>query len=251
MLLRKKWIIVLSLILFALVLAACGGDESKTKEDAAEENDVASLEDMPEPDLEDIPDVVAEVNGEEISKEEFETNYQGQFQEAAMQAQMTGEEVDQDQLKEQTVENLIGQKLLVQGADNGDFDSPQKEIDKILDELVEQNGLESKDELFTALEEQDVSEEEVMSQLALQVKVDQFIASETDVSEPTDEELEEFYDQIVAQQEQMEDDSEEEIPTFDELKSDLVEHVKSQKEAEEVQTLITKLREDADVTIHL
>lgn len=249
---RKKWIVGLSLMLFVLVLAACGGDESKTKEEeAAEDSDVSSLEDMPEPDLEDIPNVVAEVNGEEISKEEFEANYQGQFQEAAIQSQMAGEEVDQDQLKEQTVDNLIGQKLLIQGANSGDFDSPQKEIDKILDELVEQNGLESKDEFFAALEEQDVSEEEVMSQLALQVKVNQFIASETDVSEPTDEELEEFYDQIVAQQKQMEEDSEEDTPTFDELKPDLVEHVKSQKEAEEVQTLITNLREDADVTIHL
>src|SRR5918994_1689378 len=44
-----------------------------------------------EPDLEGIPDVVAEVNGEEVTKEEFTPIYEAAFQQAAMQAQMSGE----------------------------------------------------------------------------------------------------------------------------------------------------------------
>ncbi|MDS8765667.1 SurA N-terminal domain-containing protein, partial [Streptococcus pneumoniae] len=83
---------------------------------------------MPEPDLEGIPEVVAEVNGEEVSKEEFETAYTGQFQQAAMQAQMSGQEIDQNQLKTQLAESMVGQKLLVQEAENQELTASDEEV---------------------------------------------------------------------------------------------------------------------------
>ncbi|HLS00871.1 MAG TPA: SurA, partial [Beutenbergiaceae bacterium] len=78
-------------------LAACSSDGS----DAPEENpagdaDTDQLEEQlqaPEPDIDDVPDVVAEVNGEEIDREEFITAYEGQLQQAFMMQQ--GEDVDQ------------------------------------------------------------------------------------------------------------------------------------------------------------
>src|SRR5690625_4390600 len=121
---RNKWLLSLSLSLLVLFIAACGSDEDNSAEDNNDESETQeeSADDegqapeagteqaeMPEPDLEDIPDVVAEINGEEISGEEFEATYVGQFQQAMMQAQMSGQEVDQDQLKVQTAEALIGQ----------------------------------------------------------------------------------------------------------------------------------------------
>ncbi len=269
---NKKWLLTLSLTTTMAAVAACGDAENSGEENNAEEptqeeepaenseasedneasqdgEETAEQPEMPEPDLEDIPDVVAEVNEEEILKEEFETNYKGQFMQAVQQSQMTGKEVDQDQLKVQIAENMVGTELLVQEAENEGYDSSEEEVNETLDEIVAQNGLESNDDFFSALEEQGTGEEEVMSQIEMQVKVDQLIESVSGDIEPTEEELKEAYEQVKAQQEQMGEDAE--VPSFEEVKPDLKEQLIMQKQGEETQKLIEKLREEADVTINL
>ncbi|MFD1039700.1 SurA N-terminal domain-containing protein [Virgibacillus byunsanensis] len=259
----KKWLLSLSLTLLVFVLAACGdedesaednNDDSKTQEEEPAGDSEAAPE-MPKPDLEGVPEVVAEVNGEEIPKEEFESTYQMQFQQAAMQSQMTGQEVNQEELKGRIVDSMIGQRLLIQEAENSDLKASQEEIDQTLSELAQQNQIESTDAFITALEEQGMSEKEVMSQIETQVKIDQLIANEAGDIEPSEEELQELYDQYAQQQEQMnkqsEDGEKKEVPSFKEMKPDLVAQVERQKESEAAQALIKKLREDADVTKHL
>src|SRR5699024_9788986 len=93
-----------------------GEGAENTEEGQAAEGQSADGEtpEMPEPDLEDVPDVVAEINGEEISKEEFEQVYTGQFQQASMMQEMTGEEVNEDELKQQIAEGMVSERLLVQ-----------------------------------------------------------------------------------------------------------------------------------------
>lgn len=238
-------------------MAACGGDaEEKTNEEAAPQEETAAADEatgeqpeMPEPDLKDIPDVVAEVNGEEIDKKEFESVYTGQFQQMAMQAQMSGQEVDQAQLKEQIAESLVAQELLVQETEKQKIEVTDEQTDASLKELAEQNGLASSEEFLAALEEQGLSEEEVRKQVQTQVKVDQLVAQEAGEIKPTEEELKKVYEQAQAQQKEA--GSDEELPAFEEVKPQLEEQVKMQKESEAVQGLIAKLRESADVTINL
>lgn len=254
----KKWFLGLSLGTSLLVLSACGGaDESaenenaqpETQEQAPSGEENAAQPEMPEPDLEGIPEVVAQVNGEQVSKEDFEAAYTGQFQQAAMQAQMSGQEIDQDQLKNQLAESMVGQKLLIQEAENQKLAASDEEVNQTLEQLAQQNGLETTDEFLKALDEQGMKEEEVRSQVATQVKVDQLIAESAGDTTPSEEEVEAAYEQIKEQQEQM--GSEEELPAFEELKQDLEEQVKTQKENEATQTLVAELREKADVTINL
>ncbi|WP_020006935.1 SurA N-terminal domain-containing protein [Salinicoccus albus] len=274
----KKWLLSLSIGTFAVVMTACGGGDesaentdegSNTQEEASggsEESQSGQSgsgeqsgdggqsgsgeqAQMPEPDLEGVPDVVAEVNGEEVTKEEFEQTYTGQFQQVAMQQQMSGEEVDQDQLKQQVAEGMVDQELLIQESNNRDISAPEEDVNAAIDQMVEQNGMESQDDFFAALEEQGMSEDEAMSQLETQVKVDQLIAEEAGDIEPTEEELQEAYDQAKEQQEQMGGDQE--MPSFEEMKPDLEEQVKSQKESEAAQTLASELRDNSDVTVNV
>ncbi|WP_142828893.1 SurA N-terminal domain-containing protein [Planococcus soli] len=253
----KKWFLTIALGGSMLALAACGDDtaeettgEETPQEEVAtdEEGETAEQPEMPEPDLEGIPDVVAEVNGEAIEKAEFESAYTGQFQQMAMQAQMSGQEVDQAQLKEQVAESLVAQELLVQETENQEITASEEQINTTLEELSQQNGLESSEEFLAALEEQGVSEDEVMEQVEAQVKVDQLVASETGEINPTDEELQTFYDEAQAQQEEAGGEA---LPAFEEVKPELEEQLRVQKEGEAVQTLVAELREDADVTINL
>ncbi|XKE95171.1 SurA N-terminal domain-containing protein [Metaplanococcus flavidus] len=257
----KKMLLSLLIGASVLVTAACGNadentneeetatEEQATEEQAAEENgETAEQPEMPEPDLEGVPDVVAEVNGEEIGKEEFETAYVGQFQQMAMQAQMSGQEVDQAQLKEQIAESLVSQKLLVQETENRGIEASEEEVDETLTALAEQNGMASSEEFLAALEEQDLSEEEVREQVASQVKVDKLIAEETGDTEVSEEELQEFYDQVKAQQEEM---GGEEVPPLEDIKTELEAQLLQQKENEAVQALVAELREGAEVTINI
>lgn len=260
---NKKWLVSLLLVLFVLVLAACNNDDETAEDtnDAAETQEEDTVEDsetpnteqaeMPEADFEGIPEVVAEVNGEEIQRETFETTYEGQLQQISMQAQMSGEapEIDQDQLKTQVIEGMVGQELLKQEANNRDYQASEEAVDELLNGLVEQNGLESKDDFLAALEEQGTDQAEVMSQIELQVKIDQLIASDTD-TEPTDAEVQTYYDQLVDQQEEA-GGEEVEIPSFEEAKPQIATQLKTQKQAEATQTLIDSLRENAEVTINL
>lgn len=242
-------------ILAILALAACG-DKDEAKDNAKDEPEVSdgegANEEPPEADLDDIPDIVAEVNGEEVVKDDFVNAYQQQFQQLIMQAQMSGQsmnDIDQDQLKEQTLEMIVGQNLLIQEAKNKITDVSDDDINKTIDQLLEDTEMESKEDLLALFEEQGMDEEEFMSQVETQVKVDQLI---TDISKDiklTEDEVKESYETLKAQQEQA--GSEEEFPEFDEIKSDLEEQLKEQKKGAETNSFVESLREKADVTIHL
>lgn len=253
--LPKKMLLSLLIGASVLVTAACSdtdetaNEETATQEQAAGENgETAEQPEMPEPDLEGVPDVVAEVNGEEISKDDFESAYTAQFQQMAMQAQMSGQEVDQAQLKEQVAESLVAQELLIQETENRNIEASDEEVNETLTSIAEQNGLASSEEFLAALEEQGLSEEEVMDQVASQVKVDKLVAEESGSAEASEEEIQEFYDQMQAQQEEM---GGEELPPLEDIKTELEAQLVQQKENEAVQGLVAELREGADVTVHI
>ncbi|WP_077622321.1 SurA N-terminal domain-containing protein [Sediminibacillus massiliensis] len=250
---NKKWLLSVSLAAVVAVTTACGNDNEEAKQQEEAAGNKTEQAETPEPDLENIPKVVAEVNGEEIGKEEFVSTYEGQYQQMAMQSQMTGESVDQDQLKKQTAESLIGQELLVQEANNAGYKASEDDINETMDELAAENGLESKEEFLSALEEQGMDKEEVNSQIEMQVKVDKLVAEKSGNIEATDEEIEKTYNQMVAQQEKMtqQNGQESEIPPLEEVKSDVEQQIISQKEIEETQKIVEDLREQADVKINL
>ncbi len=207
---------------------------------------------MPEPDLKGIPAVVAEVNGEKIEKKEFVSAYEGQFQQAAMQAQMSGQKIDQGQMKEQTVNGMVSTELLIQEVADRGIEASQKDMNQTLDELAKQNQLKSGDEFMAALKKQGMSEKEVMDQLATQVKVEQLIKDEAGNTNVTEAELKAAYEQVKAQQAQMAQGGQGgKLPPLEEVKPELEKQVKKQKESEATQALVKELRKDAKVTINL
>ncbi|MGJ9413788.1 SurA N-terminal domain-containing protein [Aeromicrobium sp. CF4.19] len=237
---------VLAALLMLGGLAACSDDDGESEDDAAPA--------AGEPDLRGIPDVVATVNEEEISKDEFVTAYTAQFQQTQLQAQQGGEPVDQDALKEQTAEGLVSNELLLQEADRREFTSNDEEVDELLTEFAEQSGAETPDAYLETLAEQGLDEEEVRSQLADQGQLEQLFADEGADEEPSDEELRELYDTAVEQQEaapQAEGQPEQEIPSFEDSREQLVEQARTQQQNEVAEALLGDLREDADVEIAL
>ena len=219
-----------------------GGDPAAGGEDAAPQ--------APEADVSDVPDVVATVNGEEISKEEFTSVYESQFQQMAMQQQTTGQEVDQAALKQQVAEQLVDNQLLLQGATDDGIEASDEDIDATLEEIAEQNGLGSADEVVSALEQQGMSEEDVRKDAASQFTLTTFIEQEAEVEEPSEEDLKAQYEQLTAQQSQA-GGQQAEVPPFEEVKEQLAEQTVTQQQNEAASEIAADMRESGDVTINL
>ena len=246
-----------------LSLSACGGGggESDAKEDASSsasaspsesgsESASAGADAGAQPDLEGIPDVVAEVNGEEVTKDEFVPIYEAQFAQAAAQAQTTGQAPDEDALKKQTVDDLVSTELLSQEAETRGIEVSDEDVDAELEDVAAQNQLGSAEELLAAVEAQGVTEDQARSQVETQLMVEQLAADEDGSLEPTEKELRTLYAQVKQQAAQAGEGAQQ-IPPFAEARTQLVEQATSQKIGEIAGTLVEDLRKDADITINL
>ncbi|MFC7400737.1 SurA N-terminal domain-containing protein [Citricoccus sp. GCM10030269] len=266
---RKKLLTSVALVGSLLGLAACGGGETgdsagengnqgasaSASQPASEGAEAAPSEgqpSMPEPDVKNVPEVVATVNGEEITGEEFTSAYEAQFQQMAMQSQMTGQEMNQDDMKKQLADSMVGTELLVQDAEAQGHSADDEKVNAFLEKTAESSGVKSVDELVAKFKEQGYSEDQLRSDAKKQVLLDQSIA-EMDIEEPTEEELKELYEQTKAAQPPAEDgaSASAETPSFEELKPELEKQVKSQKENEALAAKIEDLRKDADVQVKL
>lgn len=206
----------------------------------------------PEADLEGVPDVVAEVNGEEITRDEFAADYESQLQQAAMMQQQSGEEVNQDELKQQVAQTMVDNRLLTQAADEAGIEPTEEDIDNTLEDIAAQSGMSSGDEIVAALEEQGMTEEDVRQEAADQFQVLGYIESEADISEPSDEELRQQYDDYVAQMEQSGQSGEGgEVPPFEEMRDQLAQQAVTQQQNAAAEEILTGLREEGNVTINL
>lgn len=250
----KKLLLSIAAVAAAFSLAACGADGDDADTDDAAQSQEQGEQAMPEPELDDIPDVVAVVNGEEISGESFSENYESQYQQLTMQAQMTGEEPDQEELKSQALDMMINSELLVAKAEDEGFSASEDDIDEYLDSMAEENGLESADALQEEFEAQGLSEDRVREDIQKEVLIEQVIDT-IDIPEPSDDELQEIYDmqveQLEAMNEQVEEDQAQEVPSFEELEPELEEQAVAQKENEAVTELLEDLRDDADIETHI
>lgn len=258
---RNRTVLGLSLVAATCALAACGGgDDSAAKPDAAEKTpsqaasdgaDEAAPEPGSEPDLTGIPDVVAEVNGEEVTKDEFLVLYRVQFQQAVTQAQAGGPPPDEDALKAQTADGLVDTELLVQEADARGFEVTDEDVDAELTKIAAQSQMQDTDELIAALEEQGTTEEEARNQLSSQVLIQELVEDEAGPIKSSDQELRKIYQEVKDQAEAQKGAQPQEIPPFAAVKSQIADQARSEKLAEVAKTLVDDLRKDADITINL
>jgi peptidyl-prolyl cis-trans isomerase SurA len=243
-----------------LTLSACGGSDSAdagqgaassaSPSDDESADDSAGAAEGPQPDLDAIPDVVAEVNGEEVTKEEFVPIYQAAFQQAAAQAQMGGEEPDEEALRKETADNLVDTELLLQEAESRGLEVSDDAVEAELADLAEQNGMKSTEELLKAVEAQGVSADQAREQVETQALVEQLVADENGPFEPTDKELRAIYDQAKKQQ-AASGGGGQKFPPFAQVREQLEEQAMNQETGKVATALVDGLRKDADITVNL
>lgn len=250
---------VLGLMVVALMtLSACGGGDTTSTDSGDQPTQTSSTPPLdpgappeaPEPDLEGIPEVVAVVNGESISREDFEQVYTRQFQATSAQAQTTGQPVDQEALKEQTLDGLVGNELLIQAADRRNIAASDADVETELADLLAQNGLDSREDLTPLLAQQGLSLDDVLEQIEVQIKIDRLIERVTPGAlKVTRQEVRAFYDQV-AQQQQANPQSQE-LPPLSEIRGEVEDQLRTEKEGEAAQALVADFRQDAEITVNL
>jgi peptidyl-prolyl cis-trans isomerase SurA len=260
-----------------LALAACGGgqgaDQSgsgqqqgsqQSASDGGQQGLQSQQDQQGKPDLSGVPDTVAEVNGDKISKDEFSQAYESQYQQATMSQQSGGQAPDEDSLKKQVADQLVDNKLLTQAADKAGIKASDDDIDSTLDTIAQQNGMKSGDEVIKALKQQGSSEKQVRQDAASQYELTAYIDKKAKISDPSEKELKQQYAQLKKQYEQAgqaqsqsggsgasDGGSSTQVPAFKDVKGQLAQQAKTQQEGEAATKIAQDLRKDADVKINL
>ncbi len=213
---------------------AAEGDELEEGEELDEE-ELDELEEgmmeEPEVDLDDVPDPVAEVNGEPINKEDFEMQYNNVIMGAMGQIDPDDEEQDQ-MIREDIVEQLVSMELLEQEAEERGYDVDEEEVDEYLAEIPEEQY------------EQYGGEDELRAMIESEIQIEQLIEEEAGDVEVSDEDIDEQMEQI----------PEEQLEQFggeDEMRAMLEQQLASEQQTGEMMRIAEELEEDADVEIHI
>ncbi|WP_353892565.1 SurA N-terminal domain-containing protein [Proteinivorax hydrogeniformans] len=206
----------------------------------------------------DLPEVLALVNGEEISKEDFEA----EFEQYLLGLQQQGHDLDalkddpqfkefKPQVQQQILDQLISVELINQGAaDQGvTKDSVQGELDEFMSMVIEGEFGGDKDEFEKVIEEQlDLSIDEYKELLVQDLVQEEYLEKNIDFDaiSVSKEDMKEVYDQQV---EMMEAQGMEEIPGFDEIAMVIEEQLMDEQVGLKVQDFIEDLRADSDVEV--
>lgn len=246
---NKKFLAVLALVASLSLVTACSASDAPDASPSASESVSASQSaeaEGPQPDVSGVPDVVATVNGEEITKADFVRMYEGQFPQVLEQAQMAGQEVDQKQLRKQTAEGLVDTELLIQHAAAKKIHATPDDLEAALNDIATSLNTDRAG-FLASMAATGLDENAVLAQIRTQLEVERMLANELGSFSPSEKELKAAYDSMVKEQK----DKGGEIPALDDIKADLSQQLKIQKEAVGVKGLVAKLRKDAKITLHM
>jgi len=238
----------------AVVLAACGGneendqakneDQTKTDETAQQEQ----MEDMQkklEAQQVDEKKTVATVNDQNILGNQYNSALaasQGQMQQ--MGQDPTSKEAA-EQIKNQTIESLVGQTLLLQEADKKGYEASKDDINKRLDEVKAQFKTEK--EFEAALEQSGMDMKSLKAQIAEDIQLQQYVEKELPAGDITDEEIKQTYDQFAEQGKA----ANQEVPKLEEMKPQIEQSLQQQKQQQQLVQQVDKLKENAKIDIKI
>lgn len=206
----------------------------------------------PTPDVSGIPEIIAEVNGEKITKADFTRIYEGQFAQVVQQAQLSGQELDQKQLRKQTAEGLVNTELLIQQAAKKKIFATEKDLNQALADVAKSNDVDTKEFLAT-MDDQGLDETAVKSQLKTQLEVGRLISKEVGDFTPSEKELKAAYQVVLDQYKGKgaSDAGAAKVPAYKDMKAELEQQLKLQKEGASVKDYVAVLRKGAKVTMNM
>lgn len=230
-----------------LVLGACSDDTEKNEGTAAPAETTAASEtsaDTPQTEL-DLPaedDVVVVVNGEEINGTVYNSVARQLESSIAAQGKKAADPEVAEQVKEQAITVIVGNKLIIQDAVEKGHDVDEEVLEQRFDEL--KNQFENEEQMNVALKRTGFTFEDMKQYLREQLIYETYLAEEIKGAEVTEDELKESYQGYV-------DSTEGETPEFEEMKPMIRKSLEEQNKKQAVYKRIEELRETAEVEIKI
>jgi hypothetical protein len=190
---------------------------------------------------------VAVVNGEPISRKDFNRSYNQVIRELQMQGFDPSADSDMiANLQDQTMQSLISSTLLVQAASRAEISISNEQVDERFSEIEEGNG--GPEELARRIAEFGLSKKDlrrdIRKELAIQAHLNDIF--DMDVIDISDEEVQLVYDEIVASNPGLE------VPPLDdEVKSILAQQLRNDRRQTLIGDYIETMRVEAVIEIRL
>ncbi len=240
----KKMKFIFAPLLLAAVLGACSdNEETAPKEDttkATEEQ--AAAEPETQLDLPSEDEVVVVVNDEEVLGKVYNSVARQLESSMATQGTDVSEEENAKTLKDQAINVIVGNKLILQDAAAKGHEADDAAVKERLEELKGQ--FESEEAMNEALKQSGFTLEDVEKQLREQITYETYVAKELNTEEITEEELKTAYEQFTST-------SEEEAPPFEEMEPMIRQSLEQQKSQEGVTKKIEELKKEAEIDVKI
>ncbi|MBT2571394.1 SurA N-terminal domain-containing protein [Planococcus sp. ISL-110] len=242
----KKMKFAFAPFLLLLTLGACSDNEEAAPKEVAEPEtaEEASSESATEDSSLELPaqeDVVVVVDGEEISGNVYNSVARQLETTLAAQGHSTSDETAK-MVKEQALSVLVGNKVILNDAEEKGYEADEKTVKERLEDLKGQ--FESEEAMDEALKQTGFTLEDMEGQLREQLVYEQYVAEEIKTAEVTDEEVQEAYDGFV-------ETSEEEVPALEEMEPNIRQSLEQQKTQDAVFTRIEELKKSAEVEVKI
>jgi len=232
----------MGVIAVVLVALLAGGALTWTLLNQSTKNDVIDFSTTASFDLASLPEVVAIINGVEVSKLEFEQSYEQSVQIAVQQGFDATDSDIQTQIKAQSIEVLVNTKLLTLAAKGAGFTATPDQIAAEITTLEAQFG--GVEEFAAELDNASITRAELEEDITSQLIIDAFIQSSPEWSEEfvvSEAEARAFYDEVAARGG--------EIPAYDEVFDQIKAELLAQKQQTATQTLIERLRTEGEIEV--
>ncbi len=212
-------IAILMLLTFFL-FAGCTDQQEQTQNNVDTETDSTSNK---------TSSLLATVNDEEITLEEVS------------RMQQTYAQQGQQLSEENALEQVIDEEVLFQKAQYEGYDLNDTEAETTLETTLQQQN-QTLETYKQYLQQQNVSYEQQLKTYKEQLSIQSYLDAALKGQDftVTDQEAEAYYQSYEQQ-------SSEEIPPYEDLKSQIIDYLKQQKQNEAINTLVQDLREEADI----
>jgi len=242
---KKIKIMALPLALL-LLLGACSDSEAESAEETTvtAESDAETVVDAPDTDLE-LPaadEVVVVVNGEKILGTVYNSVARQLESSVATQGKKASDPEVAEQVKEQAITVIVGNKLIIQDAVEKGHEVDKEVLEQRFEDL--KNQFEDEEQMNISLKRTGFTLDDMKLQLREQLIYESYLEEEIEGAEVTEEELEEAYQGYI-------DSTEGETPEFEEMKPMIRQSLEEQNEKQAVYDRIEELREAADIEMKI
>lgn len=231
--------------LFAIVVAVVGVVAWLMLQEKDNSLELQMSDEAPVSQFASLPQIVATVNGTEVSREEYEDSYMRAYQNATQLGfDMTASEVLVT-LENQALDILVNTELLMQAATEANVVISEETVDSQLNALMTQNG--GEEAMTAVLAEAELTLEDVRSDISHQLMIEGYLSGRTEMQEEfvvSETEMQARYDEIVAS-------ADSELPPFADVAAQIEAQLVSEHDEEILLEIIDGLRDQADINVFI